>query len=102
MHYFPIALPVLLLLFVLFITLLILIEVNVLEYAYQNKEIGWDSECLAKPGNYPRSVHTCPFFKLSLILCKSSILRKLCAKPVHVMEKILIRPYLNILGITVS
>jgi len=35
MHYFPIALPVLLLLFVLFITLLILIEVNVLEYAYQ-------------------------------------------------------------------
>ncbi|MGB6068629.1 MAG: DUF1614 domain-containing protein [Desulfomonilaceae bacterium] len=35
MHYFPIALPVLLALLVLFITLLILIEVNVLEYAYQ-------------------------------------------------------------------
>jgi uncharacterized membrane protein len=35
MHYFPIALPVLLALLVLFITLLILIEVNVLEYAYE-------------------------------------------------------------------
>ncbi len=35
MHYFPISLPVLLLLFVLFITLLILVEVHVLEYAYQ-------------------------------------------------------------------
>lgn len=35
MHYFPITLPVLLVLFFLFITLLILIEVNVLEYAYQ-------------------------------------------------------------------
>ena len=35
MHYFPITLPVLLLLFFLFITLLILIEINVLEYAYQ-------------------------------------------------------------------
>lgn len=35
MHYFPIALPVLLLLFFLFITLLILIEINLLEYAYQ-------------------------------------------------------------------
>jgi uncharacterized membrane protein len=35
MHYFPVALPVLLLLFLFFITLLILIEINVLEYAYQ-------------------------------------------------------------------
>jgi uncharacterized membrane protein len=35
MHYFPISLPVLLLLFILFITLLILVEVHVLEYAYQ-------------------------------------------------------------------
>ena len=39
MHYFPIALPVLLLLFFLFITLLILIEINVLEYAYQKMGI---------------------------------------------------------------
>ena len=35
MHYFPIALPALLLLFFLFITLLVLIEINVLAYAYQ-------------------------------------------------------------------
>jgi len=35
MQYFPIALPVLLFLFFLFITLIILIEVNVLKYAYQ-------------------------------------------------------------------
>ncbi len=35
MQYFPVALPVLLLLFFLFITLIILIEIHVLEYAYQ-------------------------------------------------------------------
>jgi len=39
MHYFPITLPVLLLLLVLFITLIILIEINVLEYAYQKMGI---------------------------------------------------------------
>ncbi len=39
MHYFPIALPVLLLLVLLFLTLLILIEVNVLAYAYQKMGI---------------------------------------------------------------
>lgn len=40
MHYFPITLPILLFLFLLFMTLIILIEVNVLEYAYQ--KIGID------------------------------------------------------------
>jgi uncharacterized membrane protein len=40
MHYFPIALPALLLLLFLFITLLVLIEINVLAYAYQ--KIGID------------------------------------------------------------
>ncbi len=35
MHYFPIALPMLLLLVFLFLTLLFLIEINVLAYAYQ-------------------------------------------------------------------
>ncbi len=39
MQYFPIALPVLILLFFLFIALLIMIEVNVLEYAYQKMGI---------------------------------------------------------------
>ncbi len=39
MHYFPIALPIFLLLFFLFITLIILIEINVLEYAYQKMGI---------------------------------------------------------------
>ena len=39
MHYFPMALPGLLLLFFLFLTLIILIEVNVLEYAYQKMGI---------------------------------------------------------------
>jgi len=38
-HYFPMALPGLLLLFFLFLTLIILIEVNVLEYAYQKMGI---------------------------------------------------------------
>ncbi len=35
MHYFPIALPVLLLLFLLFVVLIFLVEINVLAYAYQ-------------------------------------------------------------------
>ena len=39
MNYFLIALPVLLLLFFLFLTLIILIEVNVLEYASQKMGI---------------------------------------------------------------
>lgn len=39
MHYFPIAPPVLLFLLVLFITLIILVEIRVLEYAYQKMGI---------------------------------------------------------------
>lgn len=39
MHYFPIAPPVLLFLLVLFMTLIILVEIRVLEYAYQKMGI---------------------------------------------------------------
>jgi uncharacterized membrane protein len=39
MHYFPIALPVLLFLFFLVLTLIVLVEINVLSYAYEKMGI---------------------------------------------------------------